>query len=211
MLRNGSILTKWNSELAYIVGLITSDGNLSSDGRHINITSKDLDILENVKHILKIRNKITLKSRSASEEKKYYFLQFGSVHFYNFLVSLGLTPAKSKTLSAVQIPELYFPDFLRGCIDGDGSITESIHPESSLVQLRLSLCSGSVLFLKWIHEKIQSLFSIKGGSVTILKKNRCALLRFGKSDSIEILKKMYRNRDCVRLERKFLIAEKYLD
>jgi len=32
---------KWTPELAYIVGLITTDGCLSSDGRHLTFTSCD--------------------------------------------------------------------------------------------------------------------------------------------------------------------------
>src|SRR5687768_5212863 len=36
----------WTSALAYAVGLIATDGNLSGDGRHIAIPSKDIDLLE---------------------------------------------------------------------------------------------------------------------------------------------------------------------
>ena len=34
----------WTAELAYAVGLITTDGNLSSDGRHLGIPSKDREL-----------------------------------------------------------------------------------------------------------------------------------------------------------------------
>ena len=61
MLRDNPISTEWSPELAYVIGLIASDGNLSSDGRHINITSKDEVMLQNVRLCLKIRNKIGLK------------------------------------------------------------------------------------------------------------------------------------------------------
>lgn len=32
---------KWSPKIAYAVGLITTDGSLSKDGRHIDLTSKD--------------------------------------------------------------------------------------------------------------------------------------------------------------------------
>lgn len=31
----------WSPEIAYAVGLLTTDGSLSIDGRHIDFTSKD--------------------------------------------------------------------------------------------------------------------------------------------------------------------------
>ncbi len=37
---------KWTANLAYAVGLITTDGCLSKDGRHIDLTSKDLEQCE---------------------------------------------------------------------------------------------------------------------------------------------------------------------
>ncbi len=45
---------EWSSETAYAVGVITTDGCLSSDGRHINITSKDTDQLNNIKKCLNV-------------------------------------------------------------------------------------------------------------------------------------------------------------
>ena len=36
---------QWNHDFAYAIGLITTDGNLSPDGRHINLTSKDEEII----------------------------------------------------------------------------------------------------------------------------------------------------------------------
>src|SRR5665213_1170989 len=98
MLRDGSISTEWTPGLAYVVGLFASDGNLSPDGRHLNLTSKDEEILCHVKRILRIRNKIGTKARMATHKQKYFVLQFGSVSFYRFLEGIGLTTNKSRTL-----------------------------------------------------------------------------------------------------------------
>ena len=211
MLRDSHISTVWSPDLAYVIGLITSDGNLANDVRHINLTSKDESIVLQTRAVLGIRNKIGMKSRSKDAEKKYYFLQFGSVDFYRFLLEIGLTPNKSKTLPDLKIPKKYFADFLRGCIDGDGSIREIAHPESKHLQLRVSLASASVPFLKWIHESIRIQFNIEGGWINTSTGSRCSSLSFGKADSIIILKEIYSNRNMYRLERKFLIAKKYLD
>lgn len=48
-------------DLWYLVGLITADGCLSSDGRHTDITAKDKDFLQELGARLKISNAIGQK------------------------------------------------------------------------------------------------------------------------------------------------------
>ena len=43
-----NICMKWGSDFAYVVGLITTDGSLSKDKRHIDFTSKDLELIRPV-------------------------------------------------------------------------------------------------------------------------------------------------------------------
>jgi len=110
----------WSPALAYAVGLIATDGNLSPDGRHLSIPSKDLDLLESLRGCLGLTNSI---GRHSSARGHIHRLQWGDRLFYDWLQSIGLTPAKSLTLGPLAVPDEYFVDFFRGCIDGDGSIT----------------------------------------------------------------------------------------
>jgi hypothetical protein len=75
----------WSPLLAYTIGIISTDGNLSPDGRHINITSKDSQLLETIKSIMNLKNKIGRKGSGSSVGKKYFCLQFGNIDFYRFL------------------------------------------------------------------------------------------------------------------------------
>jgi len=109
-------------DLWYIVGLISADGNLSKDSRHIEITSKTKEYLIDIKKALKINAKISKKSRGGSKIKIYSHLRFSDAAFYKFLLNTGLTPRKSLTLGKIKIDHRYFPHFLRGVIDGDGCI-----------------------------------------------------------------------------------------
>jgi hypothetical protein len=202
--------TAWSAPLAYVVGLIASDGNVSSDGRHINITSKDLELVSHVKEVLNLANVIGRKARGGSPDKKYYVLQFGSKNFYAFLLSIGLTPAKSKTIARVEVPNTFFSDFLRGCVDGDGSIVETKHPESKHPQLRLILASASKPFLEWTLSVTRAGFGVQGGSISKCAYKSAYLLRFGKSDSIVLLRAMYAKPESPALTRKRVIALKYL-
>lgn len=115
----------WSSNFAYAVGLITTDGCLSSDGRHIDLTSKDLEQIENFKKILNLTNKIGIKYARQDKSKTYYHIEFGNVKLYRYLLSIGLSPHKSKILKQVKVPNEYFADFLRGCLDGDGYTTSN--------------------------------------------------------------------------------------
>jgi len=99
--------TSWTSNLAYAVGLIATDGCLSKDGRHIDLTSKDLEQVENFKNILSSKAKVSLKTRGTPPFKSYYHIQISNVSFYRWLKNIGLTPNKSKTLGSIKIPDSY--------------------------------------------------------------------------------------------------------
>jgi hypothetical protein len=198
----------WTASLAYVIGIIASDGSLSLDGRHIDITSKDLQLLETVRGILAIENKIGRKGRGGSQQKNYFRLQFGNVKFYKFLLQIGLTPAKSLTLGKLDIPTEYFMDFFRGCIDGDGNISITNHPESNELQLRIRLTSGSEQFVSWIRETVTKITGIEGGWIHTSPTGIYTLC-FGKADSIVLINLMYRyNVPC--LERKYLLAQSFI-
>lgn len=53
------IVIEWSSNLAYAIGLITSDGNLSKDKRHIKFGSKDEELMEKFKQSLSLGNTVT--------------------------------------------------------------------------------------------------------------------------------------------------------
>ena len=210
--RKNKVRLIWNNNFAYVVGVIATDGNLSPDLRHIHITSKDYEMITNCKKCLKISNTIGKKARGGLlENKKYYVIQFGDKNFFEFLLKLGLTPKKSKTISELKIPKKYFSDFFRDCIDGDGSISISNHPESKYFQYKVRICSASKKFLDWILKMCKITFTgIKGGSICKLKNSSIFILSFGKKDSIIILNKIY-SKNVVCLSRKKKIALKIIN
>ena len=207
--RKSKVRLVWNNNFAYVIGVIATDGNLSPDLRHLHITSKDYEMMQNCKKCLGINNKIGKKARGKEKDKKYYVLQFGDVNFFEFLLNIGLTPKKSKTISELKIPTKYFPHFFRGCIDGDGSISISKHPESQYPQYKVRLCSASKNFLDWILVLCQKLFLVDGGSISKIDDSSVYTLRFGKNDSIKILKMIY-SKNVICLSRKKRIANKIL-
>lgn len=198
---------KWSANLAYAVGLIASDGNLSKDGRHIIMTSKDMEIILNFQKCLDLKNKIGRKSRGTYPFKKYFYLQFSNKNFYNFLLDIGLTPAKSKTIGDLKIPNPYFPDFLRGMLDGDGNINIFKHPESKHPQLRVRFFSASPNFIEWLKASIRRYLEIEG----FQRYNYGAIdLAYAKASSIKLLNFIYYNNFKYCLTRKYIKAKPFL-
>ena len=83
----------WSPDIAYISGLIASDGCLYNDRRHINITSLDIDMLEIFKEILKLKGGIKVKANGYGGIG--YYLQFSDVALYDFLYNAGIGQEKA--------------------------------------------------------------------------------------------------------------------
>lgn len=199
----------WSPRLAYAIGLIATDGCLSSDGRHIDLTSKDKEQLVNFLRCLNLDNKIGRKF-SGSGKRTYLRVQFGDVVFYRFLLGIGLTPAKSKTMGIVQIPRRYFFDFLRGCFDGDGTFYSYWDPRwKSSFMFYTVFISASPAHLNWIREELNVRLRVTGHLTHDTKKSTYQL-KYAKAESLKILRRLYQNKAAVCLTRKRLKIKKAL-
>ena len=111
---------------AYVIGLLCSDGSIDKDGYGFQITSKDIEIIENIKKILKSEHKICkIESYDERTKKTYirYNIHFCSKKMVDDLRKLGLVNNKSFNCKMPLLKQIYFWDFLRGLFDGDGCVT----------------------------------------------------------------------------------------
>lgn len=206
----GKVKIKWSSKFAYAIGLIVTDGCLYSNGRHISLTTKDMEQAENFKKCLGLSVKIGSKYSGSNEKKEYFHVQFGDVLFFEFLVSIGITPAKSKTIGKIDIPDKYFFDYLRGCFDGDGcfySYWDSRWKSSHMFYIEF--ITASETHVKWLQKEIKNKIKVKG-YIKSSKNQVCLHLRYAKKESMEIIKNMYYNPRVVCLTRKLLKIKKAL-
>lgn len=202
------INTEWSANLAYAVGLITTDGCLSKDGLLVDLTSKDEEQLLNFSKAVGVEFKIG-KKRSGNGE--YLRIQFKNRFFYDFLLFVGLTPAKSKTISRIKIPDKYFFDFLRGCFDGDGCFYSYWDPRwKSSFMFYTEFCSASLDFIKWLQTTVNKLSGITGHMATSGKNHSMWQLKYAKKESLVLLKKMYYSNKNIFLSRKRLKIDKAL-
>lgn len=202
------INTAWSAELAYAIGLLATDGCLSPPGHLIDLTSVDREQLKNFNRCVRVDFLIAPKKSSTTE--KALRVQFKNVLFYEFLLSVGLTPAKSKTLGPLKIPGRYFFDFLRGSFDGDGCTYSYFDPRwRSSFMFYTSFASASPAHLSWLRKEIYRRVGVHG-HITTNGRHITQQLKYAKADSLKLLRKMYYSRNVVCLSRKRLKIEKML-
>lgn len=192
---------EWSQNFAYAIGLLASDGYLSSDGRHLGIKSAEKELVDNLKAALSLKNKISLGVRGGEKVKKYFFITFGDIVFYRFLNKIGLTAAKSKTIKSVAIPDSFFADFLRGVFDGDGtfySFWDTRWPNSFVFQM--AFASASLDFINWFKNRLTRLFCVKG---FVKKGDGVYNLTYFKGDTRKLFDVMYYESDLLFLRRKY--------
>ena len=203
----GKVRIKWSPDFAYAIGLLASDGNVSSDGRHITFTSKDLEQMLNFNKALGTNVHVGKKAGSVGSEKKYHVVQFSDVLFYEFLVGIGIMPVKSKVLGEVKVPPELFFHFLRGCFDGDGcSYSYWDKRWKSSFMLYAGFCSASLPHLSWIRDFLHGSLGISG-HVSASKSGNCYQLRYAKTEARKMIERMYEGEGIIYLSRKRLKIE----
>jgi len=190
----------WSPNIAYSVGLIASDGSLSKDGRHIDLTSVDVDQLENFSHALGREFRIGKKFNKSKTPA--YRIQFSDVAYYDFLLAVGLTPAKSLTITRLHIPDKYYADFLRGLFDGDGSCYAYMDKRwRSSYMYYITFTSASMDFIRFIQASNTRLIGVGAGSVR--KGVRAYIIAYAKKDALKLFLYMHYHPDVICLQRKY--------
>jgi len=205
----------WTSERAYAVGLIATDGNLSKDGRHLTVTSADVDLLETLHRCLNLKARVTRTAPGS----RCHRVQWSDRNFHRWLRGVGLSPAKSRTLGMLAVPDEYLADFVRGCIDGDGSVVvyvDRYHAGKSAryvyKRLYVTLGSASRPFLDWLRAALGRLTGLSG-SISQRASHRGRpywVLRWARRESVRLLGWMYYAPSLPCLARKRHRAEPFL-
>lgn len=136
----------------YLLGAFMTDGCVSIDKRgykNARLTSKDIDWLELIRDIVCPGLPISIDKRFDAGDIRICSTELGS-----WLISNGCIPKKSLSLEFPEIPDEYLPDFLRGCIDGDGSIIISNKNRENNHKIEVVLFGASPNFMNSFSKKM---------------------------------------------------------
>ena len=194
---NNNYFSEQNNRMAYIMGFLAADGNISKTGNRIqsqlSLTDKG--------HLEMIQSEIGGCEVYEYESNGYKSCGWHccSSQIKKDLAIYGIIPHKTGTLSIPKVlDKQYWKDFIRGYFDGDGTICKDG------TGFRVTITSAN----KEILEDINSYFEENGIKPSNLYKDHNNIcIRFRSQASIDIYNLLYYN-DCLCLKRK---KEKYIE
>jgi intein/homing endonuclease len=154
--------------MAYVLGFFAADGSMRITKRNtcfIEFQITDKELLERIREVLGSNNRIAVRERNP-KWKLAYRLQIGSRILFDDLSRLGMLQNKSKIITLPNVPDAYFPDFLRGYFDGDGNVVFGRFKRSDCNTSRwifsVRFTSGSRLFLEGVRDKLWDVLGVSG-------------------------------------------------
>jgi len=202
--------------MAYVLGFFVADGCITiNKGRKnnpytFNITSKDLEHLDNINKALCSDYKIGKKSNGRGSVA--YQINVRNLTMARDVINLGIFPRKTYNLKPIKIPKEYFADFVRGFFDGDGSVY--IYNVNNTPQIKSSFVCTSLNFLKDFNTRLCEALDIPQKSIHktvgiktgfMIQYSNC----FYVDDSVKLAEFMYGKNSTLYLERKKEIFEKW--
>ncbi len=202
LLVNHNFLDEINiPEKAYFLGWFHTDGHLDVNKNRIEFGLTDKSVLELFNKILGCDQKIRLAKKVSETHKSLYKWSVSSPRLSTKLQELGYTNTKTFTANYPVIPEELEWHFLRGCLDGDGSlyINKQIGHKPLLTM--------NLVGTKNLLENCKLKF---GFSNKIIKVKNVFCHSISGKFAVEILTKVYANSQGLRLTRKYDIFINYL-
>lgn len=147
--RGAHFFRVWTPAMAYVLGLWWTDGCMRikrNTGAHeIEIAGNDRDHLEQIARIIGGNFQL----RNVASDSACYKIIFCSKQMYRDIETLGGTPRKSRSIGFPAVPAELLPHFVRGVVDGDGTL--SWNGDRPILQVY----SGSPLFLNSLIASIE--------------------------------------------------------
>lgn len=149
---NYEVFTNENELSYYLLGVFLTDGCMKKD--KASLSSADEEWLKT------IRDLICPNKPLEKEPSKCWRLNISDFRIRKWLLNNGCIPRKSLTLQFPNVPKKYLPDFLRGCIDGDGTIAYKQYFRKtngkSFYAIHWTLTSASHDFIKSLSEILKT-------------------------------------------------------
>ena len=119
--QNKSFFKSWSPDMAYVLGVLYTDGCIAQDLYRFTVAQKEPELLEKCLKLMESDAKIAFTKKRGIAGAIYKF-QINGKALIEDLLKLGLKPNKSLSLDFPEVPLSYVRHFIRGCWDGDGSV-----------------------------------------------------------------------------------------
>ena len=198
---NSDFFKKWCPEMSYVLGFISADGNICSSGRAhtLHIACDDKDVIEKIKKVLSYSGPMHQKLRF--NKKISYNLRICDRVIFDDLLKLGGTERKSLTITP-RVHKSFITEFLRGFLDGDGSvyIRNTKYPS----KLAVIFYTASKPMAEFIHDNLKNIISNRFGTIyerLSRYRNPFYSISLGHKASCELYSRLYKNTNLY-MERK---------
>lgn len=163
---NWEFFEKDSEELYYFLGFVAADGYISDQEIEIGLNEKDLHIIERFRDLIVPGKPIYHKKRTNSYSLKISCKS--RIHKFKDFFDM-ISNKKHDEMSFPNVPKKYLKDFVRGYVDGDGTIdtTKGYKGDKVYIGPRLRIL-GNQNFLKELNEYTKTIYPHKTNS--ILKK-----------------------------------------
>lgn len=197
-----NFFSKWSPEMAYVLGLIATDGCISRSGA-VSLCVNDKELLEKVRLVMGSEHII----KSHKHQEALYGFRFTRKKLTADLKKLGILPKKSLTIGFPDVPDAFLVDFIRGVFDGDGSVF--FEKRSLKLPLRASFISGSKDFIETLESKLMALGMPKRTIYQHKTKNAVSyMIRYAHANSIKLFNLLY-NSNQNTVKKGMFLARKY--
>ena len=219
---NEKFFDYWTNEMAYILGLIYTDGNVdcrnlkkaNSKGSYVQgrltFSQKEIELVEKMLKLMDCDVKISFRKKRELKDTvagEMYYFSINSNKLFKRLQELGVNPNKSLNLKFPIIPREYIRHFIRGCWDGDGTVY--IEKNGGL---RAGFVSGSLEFIKTLKNHLE-FHGLSSQKLHTINKGKGYYFRYNSLNDCSLLfSYLYRGVNSDQyLQRKFQIFKDYFE
>lgn len=198
---NHSYFDSENANMAYILGLLASDGTVRKDKNEIKLTlqAEDETFLNCIKTELGYEG--TVKTYTTQQGYSHSTLTFTSERIKKKLAEYNIVPSKTYSFTfPAQLQRKYWLDFFRGYFDGDGTICQA-GPA-----LRFSLCSHTKNVLEVFLTFFEEEYGVKKVNI-YTREDGLYYFQYSTTATKQIYSFLY-PKNCLCLPRKY---HKYTD
>lgn len=186
---NERFFSEWSPEMAYVFGLLMTDGCLSrpkNGSYRISLCLNDKDLLESVAKTMDSNHTIAL----SRHQKGLHLFIIGRQKIAQDLMRLGMKVRKSLDLEFPDMPRQYLSAFLRGVFDGDGCVYYRKGAAAAL--LNTNFVSGSKNFIYGIEKALREL-GMPEKKIYEHRHDKATYytLKYAHGDSISLFKILY--------------------